>query len=238
MGAMPHSSSAPAAGFTPTERALVYRLLAARRDIREFRPDPVPPAVLRRILVAAHQAPSVGLMQPWSFIVLTDLPVRQQIKSLFETANQTEAARLDPAPRAALYRRLKLEGILEAPLNLAVTCDHRRGAPFVLGRGPVPATDRDSTCLAIENLWLAARAEGVGVGWVSILDYAAVERLLGVPAGVELIAYLCVGYPREFREIPMLEEVGWSTRLPLEEVIYAERWGTPANLVADPAESS
>lgn len=132
----------------------------------------------------------------------------------FDAINQSESARLDPGPRADLYRHLKLEGILEAPLNLAATCDHRRGVPFVLGRGPIPATDLYSTCLAVENLWLAARVEGVGVGWVSIIDVAAVARLLGLPDGVELVAYLCVGYPREFREVPMLEEVGWKARTP------------------------
>ena len=128
-----------------------------------------------------------------------------------------------------------MEGILEAPLNLAVTCDHRRDAPFVLGRAPVPATDLYSTCLAIENLWLAARAEGIGVGWVSLLDYAAVERLLGLPDGVQLVAYLCLGYPREFRATPMLEEVGWKARAPLADALFAERWGAPASLAPDAA---
>src|SRR5207253_3563107 len=131
------------------------------------------------------------------------------------------------AERRELYRRMKLEGIREAPLNLAVTCDRRRDAPFVLGRGPLPEVDLYSTCLAVQNLWLAARAEGVGVGWVSILDPGETAALLGVPEGVRLVAYLCVGYPVEFRARPMLEEVGWKARLRLEDLVYQDRWGSP-----------
>jgi len=114
-------------------------------------------------------------------------------------------------------------------MNLAVTCDRRRGKPFVLGRTPVPDTDIYSTCLAIQNMWLAACAEGIGIGWVSILDYGKVERLLGLPEGVQLIAYLCIGFPREFRARPMLEEVGWRPRMQLEGLIYQDVWGQPCD---------
>jgi 5,6-dimethylbenzimidazole synthase len=139
-----------------------------------------------------------------------------------------------PGERKELYRRLKLEGILEAPLNIAVTCDRRRDAPFVLGRAPMPETDLFSTCLAVQNLWLAARAEGVGVGWVSILDREATAELLALPEGVELVAYLCVGYPVEFRPRPLLEEVGWKNRLSLNGLVYQDRWGQPASLLGPP----
>jgi 5,6-dimethylbenzimidazole synthase len=216
--------------FSEAERKAIYRVMRCRRDVREFRPDPVPVEVLGRILEMAHYAPSVGFMQPWNFILITALDIRRQIKQLFQERNEREAARIADAERKRMYEQLKLEGILEAPLNLAVTCDHRRDGPFVLGRGPMPQTDLYSTCLAIENIWLAARAEGVGIGWVSILDPQAVENILQLPAGVELVAYLCVGYPIEFRARPMLEEVGWKERMRLDDLVYQDRWGTRSTL--------
>jgi 5,6-dimethylbenzimidazole synthase len=171
-------------------------------------------------------------MQPWNFIVITSPRLRVQIKALFEEINEGEAHQVADKDRQELYRSLKLEGLLESPLNIAVTCDRRRGRPFVLGRAPVPDTDVYSTCLAIQNMWLAACAEGIGIGWVSILDYGKVERLLGVPEGVQLIAYLCVGFPREFRTRPMLEEVGWRPRIQLDGLIYQDVWGQPCELLA------
>lgn len=211
--------------FSEAEREAIYRVMRSRRDVREFRSTPVPLEVIQRILEMAHYAPSVGFMQPWNFILITSLDIRRQIKRMFEAQNEREAARIEDAERQRLYGRLKLEGILEAPLNLAVTCDRRRDDPFVLGRAPMPQTDLYSTCLAIENIWLAARAEGVGVGWVSILDQQAVENLLQLPPGVELVAYLCIGYPIEFRARPLLEEVGWKERMRLEDLVYQDRWG-------------
>ncbi len=228
----------PTHAFTDAEREAIYKVMRGRRDIRRFVSRPVPDAVLRRILEMAHLAPSVGFMQPWNFLVITSADVRRQVKALFEEANARELARIADPARRALYPQLKLEGILEAPLNLAVTCDGRRGAPFVLGRAPMPQTDLFSTCLAVQNLWLAARAEGVGVGWVSILDRDALEHLLQLPAGVQLVAYLCVGYPTEFRARPMLEEVGWRERQPLAELVFQDRWGTPSPLFDGPARHS
>jgi 5,6-dimethylbenzimidazole synthase len=219
-----------ATDFDEVEREAIYKVMRSRRDIRRFESRPVPDEVLRRILEMAHLAPSVGFMQPWNFILISSLEVRKQIKALFEETNARELARIEDPARRELYPRLKLEGILEAPLNVAVTCDGRRDAPFVLGRAPMPQTDLFSTCLAVENLWLAARAEGVGVGWVSILDRQAVEQLLGLPAGVQLVAYLCVGYPIEFRPRPMLEEVGWRERQPLGDLVFQDRWGVRSSL--------
>ena len=218
------------ASFTGAEKEAIFKVIRERRDVRRFRPEPVPDAVLRRILEMAHLAPSVGFMQPWSFILLYSPDFRRRVKALFEETNAREAARIADSERRELYGRLKLEGVLEAPLNVAVVCDTRRDAPFVLGRAPMPQTDLFSTCLAVQNLWLAARAEGVGVGWVSILDGPAVERLLELPPGVRLVAYLCVGYPVEFRPRPMLEEVGWKGRRPLGELVFQDRWGAPAAL--------
>jgi 5,6-dimethylbenzimidazole synthase len=219
--------------FSEAEREAIYRVMRGRRDVREFRSTPVPLDVLQRILEMAHYAPSVGFMQPWNFILITSLDIRRQIKRMFEARNEREAARIEDGERQRLYGRLKLEGILEAPLNLAVTCDRRRDDPFVLGRAPMPQTDLYSTCLAIENIWLAARAEGVGVGWVSILDPQAVENLLQLPPGVELVAYLCVGYPIEFRARPLLEEVGWKDRMRLEDLVYQDRWGNRSPLFSE-----
>src|SRR5207237_9382882 len=140
--------------FSEADREAIGKVIRGRRDVRRFRPAPVPDAVLRHILEMAHLAPSVGFMQPWNFIVITSAELRRQVKAIFEEVNAREMARIDDAARKELYAGLTLEGILEAPLNLAITCDTRRDAPFVLGRGPMPETDVFSTCLAIQNLWL------------------------------------------------------------------------------------
>ena len=162
-------------------------------------------------------------MQPWDFIVIRDLEVRRKVKRIFETEN-AKAAQNYSGERRALYDSLKLEGILESPLNLCVACDRARGG-IVLGRSSILDTDLFSTCCAVQNLWLAARAEGIGVGWVSILDNAGLSTLLGLPLNAVPIAYLCLGYPDEFPRAPMLETVGWRQRLALEEVVHDNRYG-------------
>jgi len=201
----------------------VYEAIYTRRDIRKFRPGPVPGEVLLRILDAAHHAGSVGFMQPWNFIVIRDLGRRALVKEIFEREN-ARAAENYSGERQTLYRSLKLEGILESALNLCVTCDRTRGGK-VLGRNTVLETDLFSTCLAVQNLWLAARAEGIGIGWVSILENSELSRILELPDHVIPVAYLTVGYPEEFPEKPMLESVGWRSRLPLEELVFYERYG-------------
>lgn len=211
--------------FSQRDREAIYDVIRARRDIRHFTSQPIPSAVLERILEAAHHAPSVGFMQPWNFILITSEIIRQRVRESFDKTNAQELAKLTQDERQTLYRTLKLEGILEAPLNIAITCDRRRDRPFVLGRAPMPETDLFSTCLAIENLWLAARAEGVGVGWVSILEATTVEQLLHLPAGVRLVAYLCMGYPVDFPPRPLLEDIGWKSRLPLASLVYENGWG-------------
>lgn len=192
--------------------------------MRVFRPDPVPNHILVRVLGAAHHAPSVGFMQPWNFLVIREPATKRRVKAMFEVENERAAANYT-GERAALYRSLKLEGIEEAPINLCVTCDRTRSGPHVLGRNTVVDTDLYSTCCAIENLWLAARAEGVGVGWVSILNNERLREILGIPAEVLPVAYLCIGYAHEFLPSPELERRGWAERLPLEELVFAERWG-------------
>ncbi|MFC4078175.1 5,6-dimethylbenzimidazole synthase [Salinithrix halophila] len=211
--------------FDDRDRAVLHRIIRARRDIRHFRPDPIPSEALTRILEAAHYAPSVGFKQPWNFILIRSKEIRKQIKGLFEEANREELEKLSEDERLDLYRSLKLEGIMEAPLNLAVTCDRDRDAPFQLGQGQMPEMDLYSTCLAVQNLWLSARTEGIGVGWVSILDPEKTAQVLKIPDHVRLVAYLCIGYPVEFRDRPMLEEAGWKERLNLSDLVFEDGWG-------------
>jgi 5,6-dimethylbenzimidazole synthase len=211
--------------FPETEARGVYRAIAERRDVRgQFRPDPIPAEVMVRLLQAAHHAPSVGFMQPWDFILIEDRNIRGRIKAMFNWENE-RAAKLYKGEQAELYRSLKLEGILDAPLNLCVTCDRTRGGPHVLGRNTVLDADLFSTCLAVQNLWLAARAEGIGVGWVSILDAAELGEMLGLPTGVVPLAYLCLGYVTEFLPEPELQTKGWRSRLPLSQLVHLNRWG-------------
>jgi 5,6-dimethylbenzimidazole synthase len=202
----------------------VYEAIHSRRDVRRFRPDPVPGDVLVRILEAAHHAGSVGFMQPWNFLVVRSQDVRRMVFEAFEQEN-ARAAEHYAGNRRSIYNSLKLQGILDAPLNLVVTCDRGRGGPHVLGRNTILDTDVYSTCCAIQNLWLAARAEGVGVGWVSIFDPATVKELLNIPEPVVLVGYLCVGYPVEFEDRPMLEKVAWTGRIPLRELVFENSWG-------------
>jgi 5,6-dimethylbenzimidazole synthase len=211
--------------FSEQERRGVYRAIYERRDVRShFLPDPVPDDVLFRILDAAHHAPSVGFMQPWDFIVIRDVAVRQAVFRNFECASHRAAENYDGEQRK-LYDSLKLAGIVEAPVNICVTCDHARAKGSGLGRQTDPATDLYSTVCAVQNLWLAARAESLGVGWVSILDLEQLKATLGIPPELTPIAYLCIGYVSEFRPQPELEEKGWETRSDLSSVTHFDRWG-------------
>lgn len=210
--------------FPPKERQGVYRAILSRRDVRAFRPDPVPPVLLARLLHAAHHGPSVGFMQPWSFIVITASAVKQRVHDMV-TREKESAASDFHGERRDVYHSLKLEGILEAPINLCVTCDPTRFGPGVIGRHTIRETDFFSVCCAIENLWLAARAEGIGVGWVSILRNEELCELLAIPQPLVPVAYLCIGYPVGFTERPVLETIGWVPRLDLAELIYMNVWG-------------
>ena len=212
--------------FSESERHGLYRAIYERRDVRsQFLCTPVPPPVIGRLLHAAHQAPSVGFMQPWDFIVIDSLTVRRSVKDLFDVENQ-KAAQNYTGEKAALYRGLKLEGIVESPFNICITCDRGRGGDAVLGRNTVLDTDLFSACLAVQNFWLAARAEGLGVGWVSILDPVRLAQILGLPENVVPLAYLCVGYVGEFLPRPELEMKGWRSRLPLHQLVHANTWGS------------
>lgn len=211
--------------FSTAEREAVYRAIYERRDIRaHFLPTPVPDDVLLRVLDAAHHAPSVGFMQPWDFIVIRDDGVRQAVEECFRRANQAAAKRYE-GEAAALYGRLKLEGIRSAPVNICVTCDSERARGAGLGRQTDPATSLYSTVCAVQNLLLAARAESLGAGWVSILDFGSLKALLGIPANLTVVAYLCVGYVSSFPTEPDLERQGWERREQLERVIHFDRFG-------------
>lgn len=214
--------------FSDDELRGVYRAICERRDVRSgFVSEALSDRVLYRLLEAAHQAPSVGLMQPWRFIVVRAKDVRQAVYDNFLRMNQAAFHSYEGA-RAEKYSTLKLEGILDAPQNLCIVCDPECKRGHRLGRHSMPETAIYSAVCAIQNLWLAARAEGIGVGWVSILDREALRQVLRIPAHVIPVAYLCIGYVEKFALEPELERAGWEYRVPLEQVLgfehYDETW--------------
>jgi nicotinate-nucleotide--dimethylbenzimidazole phosphoribosyltransferase len=222
----------PAAwAFPQADRDSFYRVVGARRDVRRFRPDAVPDAVLERVLGAAHQAPSVGHSQPWRFVVVTDPATRDRAAWMADEQRQRQAAQMAPEAGRHLLD-LQLEGIREAPAGLVVACDRRAPAAGVLGRATFADADLWSCACAIENLWLAARAEGLGVGWVTLFEPVRLAALVGLPPGVESLGWLCVGWPDERPPYPGLERSGWSRRQPLGDVVLRERWSED---VAPPA---
>ncbi|MGD0455984.1 MAG: nicotinate-nucleotide--dimethylbenzimidazole phosphoribosyltransferase [Solirubrobacteraceae bacterium] len=208
--------------YDEAEREIVHRVIAERRDVRRFRPDAVPDDVLQRVLAAAHRAPSVGLMQPWRLIVIRDIDTRVAVRRLAQRERLRQAGRFDE--RTSQFLDQKVEGVVEAPLGMCVCCDHGEPDVEILGRGTIPETDVYSTACAVQNLWLAARAEGLGVGWVSFYRPEDLRALLGIPARVDPIAYLCLGWPDERPVRPGLEAAGWSSRMPLDAVVMDERW--------------
>lgn len=211
--------------FSDEERRGVYRAIHERRDVRShFLPDPIPDDVLGRILQAAHHAPSVGFMQPWDFLVIRDASIREAVYRNFECARRRSSEAYQGEQRS-LYNSLKLAGIREAPVNICITCDRERPKGSGLGRQTDAMVDLYSTVCAVQNLWLAARAESVGVGWVSILDPEQLKETLGIPPPLTVVAYLCIGYVSEFRSLPDLEEKGWETRSSLATLTHFDRWG-------------
>jgi 5,6-dimethylbenzimidazole synthase len=217
-----------ATGFDEDARQAVYRAIRERRDVRRgFLPEPMSDDLLGKLLEAAHNAPSVGLMQPWRFIVVRDIGVRQTIHRIFLDANQQAFAVYEGAQQQN-YAGLKLEGILEAPQNLCIVCDTQSHQGHQLGRRTMPETALYSAVCAVQNLWLAARAEGIGVGWVSILEPNQLRSALKIPDHITLVAYLCLGYVEAFAAEPDLERAGWEKRTPLGNVLafdqYDENW--------------
>ncbi|WP_028492261.1 5,6-dimethylbenzimidazole synthase [Thioalkalivibrio sp. ALE19] len=219
--------AAPESGFPPEEAAAVYRAINERRDMRHFRAGTVvDPEVLGRLLEAAHRAPSVGYMQPWRFVRVADPALRERIHG--HVAAEHERTAEACGERGAEVQRLKLEGIRDAGEILVVALTDGRER-YVLGRRTLPEMDLCSAACAIQNLWLAARAEGLGMGWVSLFEPEWLARTLEMPEGAHPIAILCLGEVEAFYDEPMLQTEGWDTRRPLEELVFEDRWGQSAS---------
>jgi 5,6-dimethylbenzimidazole synthase len=213
-----------APSFDESERSAVYRAIRERRDVRRgFLSEPIPDELLGRLLEAAHSAPSVGLMQPWRFILVRDLNVRRAVHKIFLGANQQALASYE-GEQHQNYAGMKLEGILEAPQNLCIVCDSQSSQGHQLGRRTMPETALYSAVCAVQNLWLAARAEGIGVGWVSILEPSLLRDALEIPEHITPVAYLCLGYVEAFAGEPELERFGWEKRTPLKSVLSFDRY--------------
>jgi len=202
--------------------AAIYRVIAERRDMRHFLPDPIEPAALVRLLEAAHQAPSVGLMQPWRFVRVTDSELRWKIHALVAEERERSATAL--GSRGEEFLRLKVEGILSCgEILVAALCDGRE--VHVFGRRTLPEMDLCSVACAIQNLWLAARAEGIGMGWVSMFDPEALAEMLHMPPGSKPVAILCLGHVEAFYPAPMLELEGWTRKRALDDLVFHNTWG-------------
>lgn len=225
MAPVPTARPAEAPEFTPSDVAAVHRAIRLRRDVRHFRPDAIPAEQLQRLLEAAHRAPSVGFMQPWRFVRIVDPALRRALHRLTDAERHRTAEAL--GPRAAEFLALKVEGLLECGEVLVVALVDGRER-YVFGRRTLPEMDVASAACAIQNLWLAARAEGLGVGWVSLFDPAAVAELLGMPDGAHPLAIVCLGAVDAFDERPLLEDAGWDERRPLASIVWQDRWGAEA----------
>lgn len=213
--------------YSDAEIAAVYRVISERRDIRHFTPDPVDQRILARLLTAAHFAPSVGFMQPWRFLRITDLQLRTEIHRLVEEERVRTAEAM--GERRDEFLRLKVEGILECGELLVAALMDRRDK-HVFGRRTLPEMDLASVACAIQNLWLAARAEGIGVGWVSLFDPVALARLLDMPGDSKPVALLCIGHVPAFYQRPMLEIENWARRARLQDLVFENAWGRAARL--------
>ena len=215
--------------FSDEEKNGLYKAIYSRRDVRShFTSDPIEDEVLTRILNAAHHAPSVGFSQPWNFILIKDNETRNKIKESFEIERKRSSKLVDE-PKRSKYLSFKLEGILDSPVNVCVTYDPSRFGPFVIGKSSIPDTGLYSVCCAIQNLWLAARTEGIGLGWVSILSNEILKKQLQLPEHILPIAYLCLGHVNEFAKKPDLETAGWLDRLELKDVVFYEKWEQKQN---------
>ena len=210
--------------FTSAEKEGFYKAVYSRRDVRShFTTEPISNNTITKILHAAHHAPSVGFSQPWNFVLIKDNKTKKNIKESFETEHKHAAELIDGSKRSE-YLSFKLEGIMESPINICVTYDPTKFGPFVIGRTSIPEAGIYSVCCAIQNLWLAARTEGLGLGWVSILSNSILKEQLDLPEHVVPIAYLCLGHVTNFESKPDLERAGWLPRLDLKDVVYYEKW--------------
>lgn len=215
--------------FSENEKRGLYKAIYSRRDVRShFTSNPIKDDILSKILHAAHHAPSVGFSQPWNFILIKDDKTKKKIKESFDEEKE-RSSQLVEEPKKSKYLSFKLEGILESPVNLCVTYDPTKFGPFVIGRTSIPEAGLYSVCCAIQKLWLSARAEGIGLGWVSILSNDTLKKILEIPEHVIPVAYLCLGYVDEFADKPDLQTAGWLPRLELKDVVYFEKWNNKEN---------
>ncbi|MGG4493919.1 5,6-dimethylbenzimidazole synthase [Brevibacillus reuszeri] len=211
--------------LTEEEKNGLYKAISNRRDIRTFRKDPVPSEKLTMILAAAHHAPSVGFMQPWNFILVQDDELKQELADCADKERRALAIHYEGTGRESTFLDLKIQGIKEAPVTICVTCDPTRGGDHVLGRNSIPETDIMSVSCAIQNMWLAAYAEDLAMGWVSFYKKADVRRILDIPPHIDPVALLSVGYTDHYPDRPLLELYKWREREDLQELIYRDRWG-------------
>jgi 5,6-dimethylbenzimidazole synthase len=207
------------------EKNGLYKAIFNRRDIRTFLEKPVPSEKLMRLLEAAHQAPSVGFMQPWNFIIIQDAATKTELAKIVEKERRALAIHYEGTDRELTFLDMKIQGIKEAPITICVTCDPTRGGDHVLGRNSIPETDIMSVSCAIQNMWLAAYAEGLAMGWVSFYKKPDVRRILQIPPHIDPVALLSIGYTENYPEKPLLEIFQWETRRDLQKLIFTEKWG-------------
>ncbi|MCK1985472.1 MULTISPECIES: 5,6-dimethylbenzimidazole synthase [Peribacillus] len=210
--------------FTNEEQAAVYKAIYNRRDIRSFLPKPISKDILRRILDAAHHAPSVGFMQPWSFIVISSQETKNSLAWAADKERRALAIHYEGG-KENKFLSLKVEGLKEAPYTICVTCDPTRGGSHVLGRNSIPETDILSTACAIQNMWLAACAEGLAMGWVSFYKKNDIRDILEIPPHIEPVALLSIGYTDQYPDKPILELANWEKRRLMDELIFEDKWG-------------
>lgn len=212
------------------EQMGVYKAIYNRRDIRSFIKKPVPSEKLERILLAAHHAPSVGFMQPWNFIIITDDDIKKQLANIVEKERRALAIHYEGTERDLKFLQLKIAGILEAPVTICVTCNPFSGGDHVLGRNSIPETDIMSVSCAIQNMWLASYAEGLAMGWVSFYKKQDVRRILNIPYHIDPVALISIGYTDHYPNKPILELKNWETRKQLQNLVYSNSWGKESDL--------
>ncbi|WP_046181007.1 5,6-dimethylbenzimidazole synthase [Domibacillus tundrae] len=211
--------------FTNEEKQAIYKVIFSRRDVRNFMPNPVDESAVKRILEAAHHAPSVGFMQPWNFILINEDNIKQKLAWAADKERRALAIHYEDDERSSAFLKLKIEGLKEAPLSICVTSDPSRGGSHVLGRNSIPETDMMSTACAIQNMWLASCAEGLAMGWVSFYKKADIRDILGIPHHVDPVALISIGYTDLYPKEPILETAKWRKRKELDQLIYYNKWG-------------
>lgn len=211
--------------LTESEKEGVYKAIYNRRDIRTFLDTPVPDDILDKLLEAAHHAPSVGFMQPWNFIIIRDQETKDQLAHVVDKERRALAIHYEDTERETKFLEIKIQGIKEAPITICITCDPSRGGDHVLGRNSIPETDIMSVSCAIQNMWLAAYAEGLAMGWVSFYKKPDVRRILEIPLHVDPIALISLGYTDQYPDRPLLEVYNWEKRKQLDGLIYENKWG-------------